>query len=210
MSYTILQNGELSECFHALCGVLMGDPASPTLWNLFLSSLHLTPDPDDADLCGIAISHLEHADDIAIISRTPHGLQRHLHELEAWCTDNFLSLDVKRSVIMIFGPLPSPLPRLTLSNRPLQIKESWPYVGIWLQSTSRDIFATHYRKKSEAAVASARSVFGCERLVGRSRIPPHVARLLYLALIDCHLTHGCNVAVDVDPSSMNLLFDIQT
>lgn len=31
MSYAILQDGELSEAFHALCGVLMGDPASPTL-----------------------------------------------------------------------------------------------------------------------------------------------------------------------------------
>jgi hypothetical protein len=122
MSFTILQNGELSECFHALCGVLMGDPASPTLWNLFL----------DANLCGIHISHLEHADTIAIISRTPHGLQRHLHELESWCSDNFLSLDVKKSVMMIFGPLPSPLPRLTLSDCRLEIKQSWPYVGVWL------------------------------------------------------------------------------
>jgi hypothetical protein len=132
-----------------------------------------------------------------------------LRELETWCEDNFLKLDVKKSVVMIFGPLPNPIPAIAIYGTCLQVKDIWPYVGVWLQSTSRDIFAAHYHKKLELAISSSRSLFGCERLVGRARLPPHIARILYLALVDCHLIHGCDVAVDVDPSSFQPLYKLQ-
>lgn len=70
MSYTITHNGQLSEKFHAFSGVLMGDPSSPTLWNIFLSTFRLALDPEDMELLTIAISHLEHADDIVLITHS--------------------------------------------------------------------------------------------------------------------------------------------
>jgi len=63
MKYIILHDGQLSEEFSALAGVLIGDPLSPTLWNIFLSTFPLPKDPSDASLFGCVISHLEHADE---------------------------------------------------------------------------------------------------------------------------------------------------
>ncbi|KAF5387236.1 hypothetical protein D9757_006871 [Collybiopsis confluens] len=209
MLYVIVHNNCVSEDFKALAGVLIGDPASPTLWNLFLSSLTLPYDPDDAHLGGTSISHLEHADDIAIISRTPEGLQRHLLHLESWCRDNFLTLDAKKSVYMTFGPLPSPIPTISLQGQPLQLVESWSYVGLTLCSSSRDIFSLHYRAKLTQAVGAAASLYGCEKLVGRRRLPPEIARTLYMALVDCYLISASDVAIDVAASSCQPLYAAQ-
>ncbi|KAJ7196190.1 hypothetical protein GGX14DRAFT_309340, partial [Mycena pura] len=39
-------------------------------------------------------------------------------------------------------------------------------------------------------------------------LPPIIDCQLYHALIDCHLTHGCDLIVDVDPVSFALLDDL--
>ncbi|KAF5349818.1 hypothetical protein D9758_010233 [Tetrapyrgos nigripes] len=82
MRYHIVQGENASEDFEAGSGVLMGDPASPLLWNLYLSTFSLNPDSDDCILNGTQISHLEHANNMVIISHTSYGLQKHLNELQ--------------------------------------------------------------------------------------------------------------------------------
>jgi hypothetical protein len=42
--------------FKAFIGLLTGDPASPILWNLFLSVLVMMPDKDDISLAAILLS----------------------------------------------------------------------------------------------------------------------------------------------------------
>lgn len=70
MTYMVRQVGQNSDAFKSLLGVLIGDPASPTFWNLFLADFALDLDVDDASLMGLIISHLGHADDMAIVSHT--------------------------------------------------------------------------------------------------------------------------------------------
>ncbi|KAJ7230736.1 hypothetical protein GGX14DRAFT_343851, partial [Mycena pura] len=82
----------------------------------------------------------------------------------------------------------------------------YKYMGMWFNSTTRDIFRTHYEKKcAAAAYVSWKTVLGCDHYVGRGRLPPLVGCQLYYALIDCHLIHGYDVALDVDKTSMELL-----
>lgn len=73
MTFVVSLEGESSSEFKSLCGVLAGDPLSPTLRNIFLASFTLDVDSDDVPLLGIIISLLEHADDMAVISRSPAG-----------------------------------------------------------------------------------------------------------------------------------------
>ncbi|GAW03939.1 hypothetical protein LENED_005694 [Lentinula edodes] len=71
------------------------------------------------------------------------------------------------------------------------------------------MFAPHYTKKRNAAVGTARAITGCDLLVGNRRMPPSITKQLYTALVDCHLTNGCEVIPDTDPSLIQILEDVQ-
>ncbi|KAJ7059171.1 hypothetical protein C8F01DRAFT_989662 [Mycena amicta] len=156
---------------------------------------------------GYVLSHLEHADDMVLLSRSWQGLQRQLDRLAEWCALNFLRVNGLKSAAMIFGPI-SPYPSrrptscLTLSGEQVPWRSQHKYVGIWFDSTTRDIFRAHYEHKhAAAAFVYWKTILGCDLYVGRGRLPPDVACQLYYALIDCHLTHGCDIMLDVDSVS---------
>ncbi|KAJ3502171.1 hypothetical protein NLJ89_g9010 [Agrocybe chaxingu] len=209
MTYVISHNGQFSDEFKSLAGVLIGDPLSPTLWNIFLSTFSLDLDQADATLTGYVVSHLEHADDIVLLSRSSVGLQRHLDRLHQWCSRNFLILNPAKTWLMIFGPLPNPLPLLFINGILLRFTDSFKYIGVTFSSTSRDYFASHYRLKAAAAYKSARAIVNTELYIGRNRLPPRIARTLYFSLIDCHLIHASDIAPDVSQYSLHLLQNIQ-
>ncbi len=75
MGYHVRHNNVTSDEFKSLIGLLTGDPASPTLWNLYLSSLKMPPDMDDVILGGLAMDMLAQADDILLLSLSTRGLQ---------------------------------------------------------------------------------------------------------------------------------------
>ncbi|KAF5363150.1 hypothetical protein D9758_008367 [Tetrapyrgos nigripes] len=221
----------VSEDFEAGSGVLMGDPASPLLWNLYLSTFQLSSHPDDMTIDGTTISHLEHADDMVIISRSAAGLQHHLNQLEEWCFHNFLALSPSKSEVMIFGNLHMTLGRLrqidpiayicglpttsttpyvfTINGTPLKLTDNFKYVGVMFCSTERDIFARLYDEKAKAATISSHGILGTERLVGRDRIPPSSTKTLYTVLVDCHLIFGCEIALDTTNTGIQKLEKVQ-
>lgn len=84
---------------------------------------------------------------------------------------------------MLFGPLPQTLPHFTLSGETLKFRDVVRYVGVFFQSTHRNIFASHYTEKRDCAVGSARAITGCDLLVGNRRMPPSITKQLYTALI---------------------------
>jgi len=210
MEYVVSLGGKLSVQFKSLCGVLAGDPASPTLWNIFLADFSLWPDCDDASLLTRAVSHLEHADDMVIVSKSARGLQRHLDTVANWCRTNYLQVNASKSAVMLFGPLPTQAPVYSLNDSRIPIQSRWKYVGILFDSTTPNIFRAFYREKAHTArgVAAA-GIFGTERLIGRNCLPPNIARTLYTALVDCHLTAGCDVVIDTDVTGMHVLEQVQ-
>lgn len=52
MQYIVRYNGAYSAYFQALAGILISDPVSPILWNLFFADFKCTPHPDDVHLAG--------------------------------------------------------------------------------------------------------------------------------------------------------------
>lgn len=210
MQYAVRANGELSEQFHALCGVLMGDPCSPTLWNLFLADFTLPGDVDDAHLLTRAISHLEHADDMVIISTSPFGLQRHLGALASWCRANRLIVNGDKSKVMVFGPVIPGLGQLHLNGDFIPFVDTHRYVGITFRSSEGDVFKEHASVKADAAAGAAiGGVFGVEGLVGRGKVRPVVSLRLYTALCDPHLISGCEVMPDAQLGGLAYLENTQ-
>ncbi|KAF5329911.1 hypothetical protein D9758_018252 [Tetrapyrgos nigripes] len=75
------------------------------LWNLYLSTFSLPSHHHNITLNSTRISHLEHADNMVIISCSSLSLQHHLDALKQWCYDNFLTLSPSKSEVMIFGDM---------------------------------------------------------------------------------------------------------
>ena len=53
----------------------------------------------------IAIQTLLYADDIALIYDSPEGQQRHLNALKLFCTDKGLSIDMNKTLVMVFNTI---------------------------------------------------------------------------------------------------------
>lgn len=50
LEYIVRHHDDLSDSFSATLGILIGDPASPLLWLLYLADLDITTYPDDIRL----------------------------------------------------------------------------------------------------------------------------------------------------------------
>jgi ribonuclease HI/exonuclease III len=123
MEYYVRHGDSESADFKALIGLLTGDPASPILWNLFMADLIILPDPDDAILSEVRIAIMAQADDILLISLSASGLQRKLNALYVWCSKIFIIVNLIKTVILLFGPIPRPLPEFRLGSNILSIME---------------------------------------------------------------------------------------
>ncbi|KAJ3834421.1 hypothetical protein F5878DRAFT_544864, partial [Lentinula raphanica] len=82
-------------------------------------------------------------------------------------------------------------------------------VGVHFQSSGHHLFAPHYAKKQVAALTAARGIAACDLIVGFRRLDPTITKQLYSSLVDCHLTHGCEVIIDTNKASFSLLEDAQ-
>jgi ribonuclease HI len=206
MAYVVRLGSSLSESFKALIGILIGDPASPTLWNLFLADLVLPPDPEDVILDGISMSNLEHADDMLLMSYSAGGLQRKMNAVYFWCSINFMQVNAVKSMIAIFGKLPQIIPPFTFGDAAVKVVERFTYVGVTFQTTHANVFASHYSTKASKARVIGHAILGVESMIGS--LPPLESRKLYMARVDPHLISGCEVTLDVDDLALQLL-DVQ-
>lgn len=200
MRYVVRFGGTYTESFKATAGILIGDPASPVLWNLYLADFWVNVQADDVTLAGVQISHLEQADDIVLFAYSPEALQSKLNDLLAWCRLNFMLINATKTKCMIFGPLPLRLPCLRLQNATVEVVSSYTYVGILFDSTKRFIFAQHLQEKARKARKMANSALSIESYVGE--VPAWVLRELYMTRVDPHLTYGSEVIVDVDEEAL--------
>ncbi|TFY50289.1 hypothetical protein EVJ58_g11109, partial [Rhodofomes roseus] len=206
LEYVVRSGGDVSERFRALAGILIGDPASPILWNLFLADLVIRTSPDDVVLAGVAVSHLEQADDIAIFTTSVRALQEKLDDLAAWCAVNFAFINTTKTQVMVFGNASEP-PRVYINRRLLSVVDSYVYVGIQFASSSRDVFAPHTEGRASAARRVANACLSIESYVGP--LPPWAALTLYQSHVDPYVTAGCEVALDSKVSSATQLEAVQ-
>jgi hypothetical protein len=108
--------------FKAFIGLLIGGPACPILWNLFLADLVMMPDKDDIFFAAARISLLAQADNILLLSISARVLQVNLDTLEKWCARNFILISVIKTIILIFGKTALLLPVFTLGTTTLKNK----------------------------------------------------------------------------------------
>ncbi|KAF8879476.1 hypothetical protein BD779DRAFT_1649417, partial [Infundibulicybe gibba] len=208
MTYVVRHEDEMSTEFRARMGILIGDTSSPILWTLYLADFYLRGDHDDIALAGAIIANLEQADDIILLSTTAVGAQKKMTALWQWCQINFMTINAIKSFVMIFGPLPPVRPLFWFGGTEVKVTGRQTYVGLTLCSTTRNIFAEHYSNKASKTRAIGNTILGLESMIGT--LPPWEGKKLYMSLMDPHLTHGCEIALDVDEGILKGLEDVQT
>ncbi|RDX44988.1 hypothetical protein OH76DRAFT_1305487, partial [Lentinus brumalis] len=207
LEYVVKAGGTTTASFSALAGILIGDPASPILWILFLSDLNLDELPDDLTLAGRVVNHLEFADDSAIMTSSVQALVPKNLQFRRYCAGSFVEIGDPKSQAAVFGALPNEFPSLSVSETPIAFVPTITLVGVTFTSTAHNVLKDHYLRKETTARNMANSCLALEGFVGP--VPPTILLSLYQARVDPHLVAGCEVALDVRPTALAGLERVQ-
>ncbi|KIO25409.1 hypothetical protein M407DRAFT_75828, partial [Tulasnella calospora MUT 4182] len=188
-------------------GILAGDPASPLAFLLYLADFKPPSDPDDLMLLKSVISHLEHADDMALLSTTLMGLQRKLNYLARWASINLMESNPNKCNVMVFGGSYDNESPLKLYGNDIPFTDSYKYVGVVISSKGRFLFKMNYEKKAQAGRIAAAAAFSLSSTVGP--IDPINGKKIYLAQIDPQLTAACDVCLDTEQAHLHELQKVQ-
>ena len=103
---SIIYGDKLSETFGSNKGVKQGDTLSTILFNLYINDLPEVFNFNGNNPITIGntnISCLKYADDLIIMSTSPHALQKCIAGLEQYCIKWKLEVNLKKTKIMIFN-----------------------------------------------------------------------------------------------------------
>ena len=130
----------LTESFAADIGVKQGCVLSPTLFNIFLNDLPAYLDNTNTDpvyLSSQKLNCLMYADDLVLMSTSREGLQNCLYQLQKYCDDWKLDINVKKTKIIVFnkqGKTP-PNVKFTFQSNELEIVKQTKYLGLIFSNT---------------------------------------------------------------------------
>ncbi len=118
-----------------------GCSLSPTLFNIYIDELARALDQSAAPgltLLDTEFKCLLFADDLVLLSPTKEGLQQHLDLLHSFCQSWALSVNPKKTKIMIFQKRPSHQEQhhsFKLDNMLLEHRQNYTYLGININNT---------------------------------------------------------------------------
>ena len=123
----------LTEAFNIQLGVRQGDNLSPSLFKIFINDF-----PDYLDCCLDTVSLqseklncLMYADDIVIMSTSAEGLQSRLKQLEKYCADWCLKVNIKKTKIVIFNKAGRKIhSNFLFQNNLIECVSNYKYLGV--------------------------------------------------------------------------------
>jgi len=144
-------------------GVKQGCPLSPLLFGLYLDGLEKHLNALDGDnppqLVDIVVKLLLYADDLALMSETPQGLQKQIYVLFELCVERQLVINVSKTKVVVFEKRCNVTPEFTYRGTTIEQVQSFRYLGLELHSTrgmavaidkltaagKKALFALHHR-----------------------------------------------------------------
>jgi hypothetical protein len=123
------------------CGIRVkqGYPLSPLLFGLYLDGLEKHLDALDGNsppqLADIVVNLLLYADDLALMSETPQGLQKQIDALSEFCVERQLVINVSKTKVVVFEKRRSAAPEFTYRGTTIERVQSFRYLGLKLHST---------------------------------------------------------------------------
>ena len=139
-NYIIKNAGSFSKPIISNIGVKQGCNLSPLLFNIFVNDIHdifgdsCTPLKMNSSL----LSSLSFADDLVILSETSLGLQNSLNNLETYCKNWGLSINAKKTKVVVFNkPFTKKIRNLKfhIGTSQIDVQNSYCYLGIFISNT---------------------------------------------------------------------------
>ena len=130
----------LSDGFTVSNGVRQGGILSPYLFNVYTDGLSELLDRSGVGCHYLgSVNHLSYADDMVLLSPTPHGLQVMLEICAEYAASHDILCNAKKTVCMTFLPgilKRMSLPRIVLCGNELAYVDSYRYLGFHLSNSS--------------------------------------------------------------------------
>jgi len=183
----------LSARFSCGIGVKQGCPLSPLLFRLYLDGLekHLNALVGDSppQLADIVIKVLLYADDLALMSETPQGLQKQIDVLSEFCVERQLVINVSKTKVVVFEKCRSAAPEFTYRGTTIERVQSFRYLGLELHRTRGMAVAID---KLTAVGKKALFALRC-RCNDLSITDPEVMCQLFDSLVRPVLSYACEI-----------------
>ena len=149
----------VSESFETRIGLKQGCLLSPLLFSLYLNDLQ------DSIGGGVLIGNLKvkllaYADDVCIISDSAVGLQSMINDLEKYCCLWNLTVNLKKSNVMIFklgGGRLAKNEKWVYKGQPIEIVKEYKYLGVKL--TSNLLMKRHLSERITSAKFGVNSLW---------------------------------------------------
>jgi hypothetical protein len=138
---TVKLQNQLGSPFPVNCGVRQGCPLSPLLFNIVLADLphYLSSTYPFAHvpLDGLTtINSLLYADDVALLTSTPHQLQNLLTATQTFCASRGLTISPQKSCVVVFGKRTAVDNfQWTVNSAPIPRTDQVTYLGLALHAT---------------------------------------------------------------------------
>ena len=181
---TININGRCGKSVQSHIGVKQGCPLSPTLFGLYIDGMHrflMSSGPLDVPSLssGVCVPDLAYADDVALMAKSPQGLQRLIDLVCDFCGFMGMTVSVIKTKVLVFNTaFPGPL-QWSCGGQQLEIVVDFKYLGL-IFTALHGLAATFPLLK--------RNMFGAWALIKRQ-----YGRLQCLASVGLMLTayEGC-------------------
>ena len=150
--YQIKLKKRLLKTISSNLGLKQGCPLSPILFNIYISDLepYLRDPKSDITLHNTSISHFLYADDLVIVANSKEGLQKKLNGLGLFAKDKELTVNKKKSQIMIFNKAGRKgKENFTLDGTKLELVQTYTYLGVEMSSSGS--FSTAIREINNKA-----------------------------------------------------------
>ena len=172
-------------------GVRQGCPLSPTLFALYTNDLMSEMNGFGVKLVNQNVKGLMYADDVALVAKSGVNLQAMLDSLSGYCDKWNLSVNTKKSKVMMFGGGRSDPGVLQFTYKGLKLEwvDSFRYLGvIFSRSCSFDLCVDTLTKSGQKAMMA---MLSRAHLLGGLDID--IKCRLFDVLVAPILTYGCEV-----------------
>ena len=188
----VFNNNEKSETFTCKLGVRQGECLSPFLFSKYVNDLesHLAGQGAGVSIFDVKFLLLLYADDVVIFSNTPEGLQSQIDKLFVYCQRWKLSLNTKKSQIIVFKMGNHPcVHKWYYGDEEISVLRSLSYLGIVFSSNGKVV-------KTQATLADQanKAIFQLHKILNRFKtLRVSFALDLFDKLITPILCYGCEV-----------------
>ena len=191
--YCVKSNNCFTEEFDSKIGVKQGCNLSPTLFNIFINDLpSVFGSSEDCPikLGSLLINCLMYADDLLLTSESKTGLQSCLDKLCSFCSDWKLSINIKKTKVMVFNKSNHLIKGVTLTYNgvTLELVREYCYLGFVITPNGK--FKGNFRNLKLKAM---KALFSLRKGLQNGSLSVKVALSLFDSLIVPIMTYGCEI-----------------